>query len=321
MQSHLPGDHTITYVYLLKCERKPSLAAAGEVFLSLKMNLQNVSFSYGPQQVLQNIDLELKPGKLYGLVGANGAGKTTLLSLMAGAILPSSGTVEGFERPGLLLQGCSLYNSASGHKNLELFCAEAKVSPNKIPYVLDLLQISEQYRQMPFQNYSQGYKQRLLIARSLLLPSPIVLLDEPFTAVDIATVALIKQALQTIATEQQKCVLVSSHQLRELEQLVASLLVLYKGKLLEFPLAAFANKPRLFVRVQQPEEWLKQLTAIPTSSKLHQKLLIVELSGSFKETDFFAFAAKHELGWEWVSRMPPLDYLYQLTIKDEAPAA
>ena len=116
------------------------------------MKIKNTHFKYksSKSEVLSDINLSFRSKKLYGLIGPNGTGKTTLLSILSGIVKPDSGSVEIYTTPGILIQGISMYEEASGLENLELFCNETNTSKDNIDYVLNLVGIDELQRKLKY---------------------------------------------------------------------------------------------------------------------------------------------------------------------------
>ncbi|TAE29180.1 MAG: ABC transporter ATP-binding protein [Cytophagales bacterium] len=196
------------------------------------MNIQNVSFGYKNGFVLQDVSFTLPNPSIFGLIGPNGAGKTTLFSILSGILKPSSGTFVYSEKPGLLLQNNALYKEATGRENLQLFCKINRISPNQVSTALEVVEIDSLTANRKYKEYSQGQKQRLLIARAFLTPSKLILLDEPFNAVDLPTMLILKNSIKSIVATEQKTVVISSHHLREIDDLIDSGIILNKGRVI-----------------------------------------------------------------------------------------
>ncbi|MEM6380898.1 MAG: ATP-binding cassette domain-containing protein [Bacteroidota bacterium] len=199
------------------------------------MEIVKVGFKYLRSQkwVLTDITLNFHPHNIYGIIGPNGAGKTTLLSIISGLLLPSDGSIENEKDVGIQLQGISMYDQASATENLQLYCLETNTTSKNIDYVLSLVGIDKDQAKVPLKECSQGYKQRLLIARSLLRCNGTVVLDEPFTSLDFGTIKRLKKGLELLVKEKPIKLIISSHQLREIEGFVDHGIFIEEGKIIK----------------------------------------------------------------------------------------
>ena len=142
--------------------------------MSLLLAARGVSRSFGARRVLEPCDVELHGGELVALVGPNGAGKSTLLSILAGALDPSSGTVERSARVGWAPQRPALYGRLTPRENLELF---ARLDGRPAPADPGL-------PDTPASTHSVGMRQRLNLALAFLGEPEVLLLDEPTASLD-----------------------------------------------------------------------------------------------------------------------------------------
>lgn len=161
------------------------------------ISLENVSFSYGEKSVLRNINLRIKNGEFVSLLGASGSGKTTLLRIIAGLEKPSAGTVTDSGRavtaPSLqrsfVFQNYSLFPWFSLRENIALAIKKAHPELNRARRLvlarkhLELVGLADAVKKYPFE-LSGGMQQRGAIARALALGAPVLLMDEPFGALD-----------------------------------------------------------------------------------------------------------------------------------------
>ena len=194
------------------------------------MHIYGLRYAYSGQVVLDIPDLKIPAGSICGLTGPNGAGKTTLLSLMSGILPLQEGRITPSGPSGLLLQQTALYPEMSGRQNLAYHCALNDVAPGVMDEILDLVRIDPAAADRPVKMLSQGNRQRLLIARAFLTPSDYILLDEPFNAVDVPTVLVMKESIRAFVQLHRKTVIVSSHQLREIEDLITHGVMLKEGR-------------------------------------------------------------------------------------------
>lgn len=215
---------------------------------SAAIRIINLSKEFFPRnRVIDNINLSVKKGELFCLVGTNGAGKTTLLKLLCNLILPTSGEIfiNGYnvlkdsERArssiGLVTgDERSFYWRLTGRQNMKFFATlynllshESKI---KIEELFKLLRIEEPDKR--FQEYSSGIKQRLSIARALLNDSSVLFLDELTKGLDPSTAKELRIFIKgTLVKEKKKTVFFSTHNLREAEELADRIAFMRKGKI------------------------------------------------------------------------------------------
>ena len=194
---------------------------------------------YGTAAAVEDLDLSVHAGEVYGFLGPNGAGKTTTLRMLLGLIRPTSGTVrlfgaapgaESLRRVGALIEGPAFYPYLSGRANLKVLADHAGVPRTRVDGVLDIVSLTDRAKDR-YSTYSLGMKQRLGLAAALLKEPDLVLLDEPTNGLDPAGMADMRVTLRKLAAE--GCtVLLSSHLLAEVEQICDRVGVLDRGRLI-----------------------------------------------------------------------------------------
>ena len=243
------------------------------------MHLSDLRYAFGGHLVLDIRDLTIPPGSIYGLTGPNGAGKTTLLSLISGILPLQEGRITPSGPSGLLLQQTALYPEMTGRQNLTYHCALNDLVPGQIHEILDLVRIDRAAADRPVKRLSQGNRQRLLIARAFLTPSDYILLDEPFNAVDVPTVLVMKESIRAFAKLHRKTVIVSSHQLREIEDLITHGVMLKEGKVVHvFDRSVPNGSPsRLTIHLRViPEAFLDYLGTAGYTYRVSPNAVIIE---------------------------------------------
>lgn len=202
----------------------------------------NLSKRYKHFYALENVNLSIPKGEIYGLVGENGAGKTTLIRLLTGLSFKSSGEMELFgERENLQKErtrmGCTiempaLYKDMTAEQNLEVQRIQRGI-PGKmcVTEVLDLVGLRNAGKKR-VSNYSLGMKQRLALGIALLGEPEFLILDEPINGLDPTGIIELRELLKKLAKEKQVTILISSHILSELHHLATCYGFLHKGKLL-----------------------------------------------------------------------------------------
>jgi ABC-2 type transport system ATP-binding protein len=201
---------------------------------------------YGDVNVVDELDLTVERGELYGFLGPNGAGKTTTIRMALGLIWPSAGEVEllgeritpsrstAAARAGAMIEEPAFYGFLSGRANLDAFTkaggsndVERRLA--RIDEVLDLVGLASTGKKR-VKAYSQGMRQRLGLARALLGEPEILVLDEPTNGLDPSGMREIRRLLRTLA-DAGTTVFVSSHLLSEVEAICDRVGVLSRGKL------------------------------------------------------------------------------------------
>jgi heme ABC exporter ATP-binding subunit CcmA len=196
---------------------------------------------FGDFPALRDIRLDASPGTCLALIGRNGAGKTTLLRIMAGFSRPMRGAVRilGHEpretaarrRMGFIGHGISVYDELSAFENLSLYARLYGLSDSKRAAMEWLERTGlERVRDGLVREFSRGMRQRLAVARAFLHDPQVLLLDEPFTALDDRAIALLQSLLRD-ALAAGKTVVMSTHQLREAMELATHVALLVRGKL------------------------------------------------------------------------------------------
>lgn len=186
----------------------------------MEIEMRNVSKSFGKITILKNVNLKLNSGKWLSIIGPSGAGKTTILNLMSGLLELDDGEIlignidDKVKRRGLvgyLLQDFPLYPSLSVKKNLKL--AEKKNFQSAGPSFTDVIDLFnlERYLDHYPSTLSGGEKQRVALARTLLLHRPIVLLDEPFSNIDVYMRRDIRRYCRTIQKDWSFTVILVTH--------------------------------------------------------------------------------------------------------------
>ena len=193
--------------------------------------LHDISKIYGSRTVLQDLDLSLDTGECTVILGKSGCGKTTLLRLVAGLEEPSSGTLE---RPkdlklGMMFQEARLFPWLTCRQNIALGLPKG-ADPGEIDHWLQLVQLTEAADQYPHQ-LSGGMQQRASLARTLAMHSELILMDEPFAALDYFTRAQLQQELRHMQQQLKRGIVLVTHNVDEALILGDRLLILQQGKI------------------------------------------------------------------------------------------
>lgn len=200
---------------------------------------------YGEQLAVSNVDLHLKKGRIYGLLGRNGAGKTTIMKMILGLTPITSGEVNVFgnnikgrekkvyPRIGAIIETPGFYPNLTGTENLEIFAKlRGTAAPNAVENTLKLVGLPYKDKKL-FGKYSLGMKQRLGIANAILHDPELLILDEPTNGLDPIGIAEVRNFIKDLSVERGKTVLISSHILSEIALLADDIGIIDQGVLLE----------------------------------------------------------------------------------------
>lgn len=248
---------------------------------------KNLSKKYKETFVVKNINMNVKRGTIYGLLGKNGAGKTTTMCMLLGLTTPTEGTIKLFgmdttdrknqekiySKIGSIIEVPGFYPNLNAHDNLKIFSKiRGDYKKENIEKVLKLVNLNNE-TEKKFKNYSLGMKQRLGLAASLIHEPELLILDEPINGLDPAGIIEIRDMLLDITSKLGITVLISSHILSEIEILADEIGIIDQGKLIkEFDKKELKNNTG------------EQVTFNVDNTKLASELLI---KNNFKEnTDF-----------------------------------
>lgn len=199
---------------------------------------------YGGREVVKDVDLKVPKAHVYGFMGPNGAGKSTTLKMLLGLIQVSAGEVTIGGEPvsrknriailkdtGSLIESPSYYGHLTGRENLEIVRTLKKVPEQEITKVLKLVRMEEQQNKR-VREYSLGMKQRLGLAEALIGRPSLLILDEPTNGLDPAGIQEIRELIRELPERMGMTVLVSSHLLGEMDQMVDYVGIIDRGHLI-----------------------------------------------------------------------------------------
>lgn len=212
--------------------------------------IEKLSKHYGKGgliKALDELDLEIFEGETFGLLGPNGAGKTTTVRLLNCIIKPTSGTaiVKGFDInknsmevkriTGLLAESPGLYEKLSSQEFLEfmgaLYDVPEEILPNRIVELLNIFGLYKRRNHL-IEGYSQGMKQKLLIAAALIHDPPILFLDEPTSMLDPRAALIVKDLIKGLSEKAGTTIFICSHILPIVEELCDRIGIINDGKLI-----------------------------------------------------------------------------------------
>ena len=221
------------------------------------LSIQKLTKNFGKLCAVNNLDLEVKKGQVFGMLGPNGSGKTTTLGMLMGVVNPTSGSFSWFgeaasnhtrKKIGAVLEHPIFYPYLSGQKNLELNAMIKGADPKNIPKVLETVELTSR-KDDKYRTYSLGMKQRLAIASALVSDPIILILDEPTNGLDPMGIAEIREIIKKIAAD-GKTIILASHLLDEVQKVCTHFAVLKRGSLMHIGPVDDVGKGEEIVEVQ-----------------------------------------------------------------------
>lgn len=208
------------------------------------IKIRNLQKTFGTKTALADVELDVKEGEIFGLLGPSGAGKTTMIKLLTGELSKTSGdiTVDGtapeqFQSAtfkaniGILSDNSALYERLTVYDNLKLFCKLYNAPIERIDTILEETHMQDNYK-TPVQKLSKGMKQRILLAKALIHQPKLVFLDEPTSSLDPGNVAHIHRGLQAL-NEAGTTIFLNTHDMEEATVLCHRVAFLHQGSIQE----------------------------------------------------------------------------------------
>lgn len=185
--------------------------------------------SFGQEKVLSDVSISVPPGKIIGIVGNNGCGKTVFMKCLCGFLLPDSGEVvvngqrigrdvDFPDRLGIIIETPGFLPNLSGYRNLELLASlKGSIGKQEILHALEQVGLTKNMKKS-VSKYSLGMRQRLGIAQAIMEDPSVLILDEPFNALDKDTVAQMRKLLHDLKND-GKAILLASHNAQDISEL------------------------------------------------------------------------------------------------------
>lgn len=240
------------------------------------INVSNLHFSYRKKKVFTGLNLQLQPGHIYGLLGKNGTGKSTLLRNIAGLLFPDEGTIDVLghnpsQRKPVFLQDVFTVPEEFQVSNIrvgELLKYQSKFYPRFSEeqfnrYITEF----EVPRDNKLQDMSYGQKKKVLISFGLATNTSVLLMDEPTNGLDIMSKSQFRKVMAG-AVDESRCVIISTHQVKDLENLIDRITIIDEGKIL-FDQTIDAITRHLSFRISFDPEEVKQALFSESSLRGH----------------------------------------------------
>lgn len=223
---------------------------------------------FGKETVVNQLDMKIRKGEVYGFLGPNGAGKTTTIRMLLGLLKQTSGSTYIFQKNlqherinilkkvGSLVENPSYYPHLTAKENLETLRKILGAPKERIQEVLDIVNLSYAANKK-VKSFSLGMKQRLGIASALLNNPELLILDEPTNGLDPSGIIEIRHLLKKLAAEDGITIIISSHLLSEIEQIATTVGIVMNGNMIFQDsievLRKLAN-PKIILKVREPEQ-------------------------------------------------------------------
>ena len=209
------------------------------------LRTRNLTKIYQGQEVVSNVNMNIKQGEIYGFLGPNGAGKTTVMKMITNLVKPSYGEIEFLDekmtersyemlkRMGCIIEYPVFYDKLTAKENLVLHGEYmGYYDPKAIGEALELVKLAG-IDNKPVKQFSLGMKQRLGIARAFMTKPELLILDEPINGLDPSGIKEMREVFRMLSREYGMTLLVSSHILAEIEQIADTIGVIRQGELVE----------------------------------------------------------------------------------------
>jgi len=248
------------------------------------IELKGITKRYLFKPAINNVDLTIKPGEILGYLGPNGAGKTTTVKILATLIEPSEGEISFYGRNiknilydykkslGYVPENPDIYTYLSAYEYLLLVGRLRRISENilkeKITCFLELFKLSE-YMYSSMSTYSKGMIQKVLISAALLHNPDVILLDEPFSGLDVTSILVMRELLKKLSKE-GKIILYSTHILETVEKICTRVIIIHKGLIVANDSVKNLKKLK---KIQSLEEIFKQATEQENIKKIVNRIL------------------------------------------------
>ena len=240
------------------------------------IKVQHLSKRFGTFQAVKDVSFEVNKGDVFGFLGPNGAGKSTTIRCLLSLIKADAGSLELFgknlstdrneilRQTGSIIEKPDFYKYMSARKNLEVFAriSGADVDASDIQNMLEFVGLGDRGPHK-VGGFSHGMKQRLGIAQTLLHNPELIILDEPTTGLDPQGIIEVRNLILKLKNEQHKTILLSSHQLSEIELIANRMVIINKGvSIVEGEVAELLNSTELMVsyEVENANDLVNYLT-------------------------------------------------------------
>lgn len=271
--------------------------------LETVLSIKGLSKHYGRVKALDGLNLEVKKGDVFGILGPNGSGKTTTLGIILSVINQTEGEFEWFGKKadrdtrktiGAILEHPIFYPYLTGVQNLKIVCDIKEVPYSRVDEVIRQVGLEER-KDSKFKTYSLGMKQRLSIASALLCDPTVMILDEPTNGLDPQGIAEIRELIIEIANG-GKTIIIASHLLDEVQKVCSHFCVLQRGKLIYNGLVEDVGKGAVSLEVKADSENIEEVlvaSKMGSAVKRERDKYIMTMEEGFTSADVNAYLFQH----------------------------
>lgn len=208
------------------------------------IKLKNISKEFGGKKVLNQVNLNIESGEIFGLLGPSGAGKTTLIKILTGQLSVSEGEAfvfgenskklkdNHYKQIGMVMDNSGVYNRLSCYDNLKLFTNIYKIEKNRIDEVLGQVGLKDAVKTQ-VGKLSKGMKQRLILARAILHEPKLLFLDEPTSGLDPTNTKSIHELLLQLR-DKGMTIFLTTHNMDEAAKMCDYIALLHEGNIVEY---------------------------------------------------------------------------------------
>jgi ABC-2 type transport system ATP-binding protein len=257
------------------------------------LQINGLTKHYGPITALNDLNLTIEAGNIYGLLGPNGSGKTTTLGIILGILAQTSGDFEWFGgaygdkyrmRIGAILETPNFYPYLNARQNLEIVQDIKHSYDDDIDALLETVNLAHR-KKSKFRAYSLGMKQRLAIAATLISQPDVVIFDEPTNGLDPEGIAEVRNILKKVA-DSGKTVIMASHLLDEVEKICTHVAIIKNGSLLATgPVGSIlSNDVTVEVRATDMEKLIHLISDIDWINHIKREKELIEFQMSENHT-------------------------------------
>ncbi len=255
------------------------------------LKCENLDKNFGKKQILSGVSFEVQEGDILGFIGPNGAGKTTTIKLILGLQSISNGkvTINGYniesqftkaiERVGAIVENPDLYMYLSGLENLKLISnLYSGITNERIDEVVRLVKLENRIKDK-VSKYSLGMRQRLGIAQAILHRPNLLILDEPTNGLDPEGIKEMRELLVELAKKEKMAILISSHNLAELDNLCNKVCIIKNGNIIETSdISAIKKEENKQFKIFEVDDVEKMKQLYPKAIKMKNNQCKIDIS-------------------------------------------